>query len=86
MKTTMYMLLTLLPLGILSNYFFLIHLNLGTMGASYHLLAMGFLISSVYTLYLIFGTPFVRNHWCGWSRQAWRGWGEFLRLGQFWDT
>lgn len=62
------------------TYFFLAHTDIGYNGAA---LARSIgngampLMLLVYVKY----TGVQKEFWPGWSRQAWQGWGEFLRLG-----
>ncbi|KAI7906061.1 mate-domain-containing protein [Cokeromyces recurvatus] len=80
MKVTMYLILFVFPINIVSNYFFLIYLNLGYIGAAYHIVFIAVILLSVY-LFIIFTCTDVKRYWPGLTNQAFCHWGEFLKLG-----
>lgn len=81
MRVTMYMMMPLFPISCLTAFVFLDRLNLGFVGAACHFLTYHSLILVVYITFLCYGTQFRKKYWPGWSKQAFRQWREFLRLG-----
>lgn len=80
MKVTMYVLMALTPLNMLSNYFYLIHENWGYIGAAYHTDTIQSILLIIYILFILVFTD-AKKYWPGFSRQAFKNWGEFLKLG-----
>ncbi|KAI8646129.1 mate-domain-containing protein [Parasitella parasitica] len=80
MKVAMYLLMILFPINVASNYFFLIYLEAGFIGAAYHSV---FITSVSLSLYIssIFIWTDARKIWPGFTTQAFCHWGEFLKLG-----
>ncbi|KAI8098278.1 mate-domain-containing protein [Gilbertella persicaria] len=81
MKVTMYLVFVLFPVNIASNYFFLIYLNLGYIGAAYHHIFFSVFLLFVYILFISSITSDIKKFWPGLSMQAFQYWGEFLKLG-----
>ncbi|KAG2209364.1 hypothetical protein INT46_002607 [Mucor plumbeus] len=80
MKVTMYLIMVLFPINIASNYFFVIYLNIGFIGAAYHSVFITTVLLSVYIL-VIFVCIDIKKYWPGFTTQAFCHWGEFLKLG-----
>jgi MATE family multidrug resistance protein len=81
MKVTMYLILFLFPINIVSNYFFLIYLGLGYIGAAYHTVFMALVLFSVYILFILNCTD-AKKYWPGLTMQALNHWAAFLKLGK----
>lgn len=81
MKVTMYLIMVLFPINIASNYFFVIYLNIGFIGAAYHSVFITTVLLSVYIL-VIFVCIDIKKYWPGFTTQAFCHWGEFLKLGK----
>ncbi|CAO3643081.1 unnamed protein product [Mucor fragilis] len=80
MKVTMYLVMLLFPINIASNYFFLIHMEMGITGAAYHSVFITTVLLSVYILFIFICTD-AKKFWPGFTMQAFCHWGEFLKLG-----
>lgn len=82
MKVTLYLVFFLLPMNVVSNYFFLEYLSLGYIGAALHIVFISTFIMLLYTIYLTCITNLIQAYWPGLTLNAFGGWGEFLRLGK----
>lgn len=80
MRITMYLIFLLFPINIISNYFFLIYLDLAYIGASLHVMAVSFLFLIFNLIYLTYSNSF-KAFWPGFTKDAFRNWGQFLKLG-----
>ncbi|KAI9261182.1 mate-domain-containing protein [Sporodiniella umbellata] len=80
MKITMYLVFLLFPLNIASNYFFLIYLKLAYVGAAIHYLVVSSSFLVFYLIYL-YNSRYFRQFWPDSTYEAFRKWGEFLKLG-----
>lgn len=81
MKVTMYLVMILFPINIASNYFFVIYLNMGFIGAAYHGVFITTVLLSVYILFVFIGID-IKKYWPGLTMQAFCHWGGFLKLGK----
>ncbi|CEG74934.1 hypothetical protein RMATCC62417_10061 [Rhizopus microsporus] len=81
MKVTLYLVFFLLPVNVVSNYFFLEYLSLGYIGAALHIVFISAFITLLYTIYLTCITNLIQVYWPGLTLNAFAGWSEFLRLG-----
>lgn len=82
MKITMYLVFTLLPFNVASNYFFLSYLNLGYIGAAYHQVCVGVFLITIYMLLVFSISDRIKRFLPGPTMQAFHNWGEFLKLGK----
>lgn len=81
MRATTYITFIVWPLNLFSNIFYLRLLKLGFIGAPLAVCTTYFCNFITTILYIRFATDY-RKSWGGWSRDAFRGWTEFLRLGE----
>lgn len=77
----MYLIITIFPINIALDYLFLIYLDLGYVGAAYQSVVSATLLLIIYILFIIFCTD-AKKYWPGFTDQAFRQWGVFLKLGK----
>lgn len=82
MKVTMYLTIILFPINIATDYYFLIYMKLGYIGAAYQSLTFFVILLSVYLLFIFICTD-ARKYWPGFTVQAFTQWSQFLKLGNF---
>jgi MATE family multidrug resistance protein len=82
MRITMYLILILFPINIATDYYFLIYLNLGYVGAAYQAVTFLTLLLILYILFIFTCTDVTRKYWPGLTPQAFDHWSEFLKLGK----
>ncbi|KAI8381138.1 mate-domain-containing protein [Radiomyces spectabilis] len=80
MRVTMYIIAVIFPFNIASNYFFLQYLDLGLLGAAYHILCFHVIVFITYSIFLLLRTDFL-SYYPPWSVHAFRKWPTFLKLG-----
>ncbi|CEP17486.1 hypothetical protein [Parasitella parasitica] len=80
MKVTMYILIILFPINLASNYFFLIYLDAGFIGAAYHSVFITSVSLLLYILSIVICTD-SKKIWPGFTAHVLCHWGEFLKLG-----
>lgn len=80
MKVTLYLVLFLFPVNIMTDYFVFAYLELGFIGAAYQSLMMLIVTLSVYIAFILKYTD-TKKYWPGFTTQALTQWGEFLKLG-----
>lgn len=82
MRVTMYLIIILFPINILSDYYFLIYLDLGYIGAAYQNVFFCTMLLLTYILFIFVYTD-AKKYWPGFTDQAFTQWGVFLKLGNF---
>ncbi|KAI9257072.1 mate-domain-containing protein [Helicostylum pulchrum] len=80
MRVTMYLIIILFPINILSDYYFLIYLDLGYIGAAYQNVFFCTMLLLTYILFIFVYTD-AKKYWPGFTDQAFTQWGVFLKLG-----
>ncbi|GAA5809471.1 hypothetical protein MFLAVUS_002879 [Mucor flavus] len=80
MRVTMYLIIILFPINILSDYYFLIYLDLGYIGAAYQNVFFCSMLLLTYILFVFMYTD-AKKYWPGFTDQAFTQWGVFLKLG-----
>lgn len=78
----MYLILILFPINIATNYYFLIYLQLGYVGAAYQSVTFVAFLLLTYILFICVCTDTVTKYWPGFTSQAFQNWGIFLKLGE----
>ena len=81
MKVTMYLVFVVFPINAALDYFFIMYLGLGYVGAAYQSIVYFIITLTFYVLFTIYCTD-AKKYWPGLTTQAFSRWGEFLKLGK----
>ncbi|RCH77752.1 hypothetical protein CU098_001671, partial [Rhizopus stolonifer] len=74
MRITMYLIFITFPINIISNYFLLIYLELGYIGAALQLLMTSFILLLLYVFFLSYFTQTFQTYWPGFTKEAFHNW------------
>jgi hypothetical protein len=78
----MYLILILFPINFATDYYFLIYLKLGYVGAAYQSVTFVALLLLSYIAFVFLYTDVPKKYWPGFTKQVFQNWGIFLKLGK----